>query len=151
MKRKELQASRQTALQVKPIRSDTTPAEFAATSVARPQVVAKWVAYLTRQAARRASRSEDAERAAQIRLLYEIIGNPFRPTTLEPAWLSWCGGAIVKIAQAIHEGGTYAELPILADALEEAGCGNSDILAHCREPGEHVRGCWVVDLFVEKG
>jgi hypothetical protein len=37
-------------------------------------------------------------------------------------------------------------MPILADALEEAGCDHADILTHCREPGEHVLGCWVVDL-----
>jgi hypothetical protein len=43
----------------------------------------------------------------------------------------------------------FRAMPILADALEEAGCDNQDILSHCREPGEHVRGCWVVDLVLE--
>ena len=41
-------------------------------------------------------------------------------------------------------------MPILADALEDAGCTNQDILNHCRGGGEHVRGCWVVDLLLGK-
>ena len=55
-----------------------------------------------------------------------------------------------RIAQAIYEDRTFNNLPVLADALEETGCYNADILAHCRQPGEHVRGCWVVDLLLGK-
>jgi hypothetical protein len=44
----------------------------------------------------------------------------------------------------------FNRMPILGDALEEAGCTNPDILNHCRQPGEHVRGCWVVDLVLSK-
>jgi hypothetical protein len=54
------------------------------------------------------------------------------------------------MAQAIYDGRTFDQLPILADALEEAGCHNSDVLAHCRSEGPHVRGCWVVDLLLGK-
>jgi hypothetical protein len=54
------------------------------------------------------------------------------------------------LAAAIYEGRQYEDLPILADALEEAGCGTEDILRHCRQPGEHGRGCWVVDLLLGK-
>jgi hypothetical protein len=50
----------------------------------------------------------------------------------------------------MYEERDFAGMPILADALEEAGCNNADILAHCREPGVHVRGCWVVDLLLAK-
>ena len=57
---------------------------------------------------------------------------------------------MVKFAQAIYDDRDFDRLPILADALEEAGCTNADILAHCRQPGEHVRGCWVVDLLLGK-
>jgi hypothetical protein len=53
---------------------------------------------------------------------------------------------LVKLAEAIYDDLAFSHLPILADALEEAGCNDPDILAHCRQPGEHVRGCWVVDL-----
>jgi hypothetical protein len=54
------------------------------------------------------------------------------------------------LAQVIYDERRFADLPILADALEEAGCTNTDILDHCRLPGEHVRGCWVVDLILRK-
>ena len=66
------------------------------------------------------------------------------------SWLQWNDGTIPKIAQTIYDHRTFADLPILADALEEAGCDNADILTHCRSSGEHVRGCWVVDLLLGK-
>jgi hypothetical protein len=55
------------------------------------------------------------------------------------------------MAQAIYEGRRFADLPVLADALEDAGCADAALLGHCRGPGEHVRGCWVVDLLLGKG
>ncbi len=57
---------------------------------------------------------------------------------------------MVKLAQAIYDERDFDRMPILADALEEAGCTNIDILTHCRQPGEHVRGCWVVDAIFGK-
>jgi hypothetical protein len=89
------------------------------------------------------------ERAAQAGLLRDVFGNPFRPAVPSPAWLAWNDGAVRKMAQAIYEG-RFADLPILADALEDAGCTDAAILAHCRSGGEHVRGCWVVDLLLGK-
>jgi hypothetical protein len=83
-------------------------------------------------------------------LLRDIFGNPFRPVAINPAWLSWNDGTVKKIAQAIYDERAFDRMPILGDALEEAGCTNSDILAHCRQSGEHVRGCWVVDLLLGK-
>jgi hypothetical protein len=83
----------------------------------------------------------------QIRLLRDIFGNPFRPVTLNPAW---CTSNVTGLAQSIYVDRAFDRLPILADALEEAGCDNADILNHCRQPGEHVRGCWVVDLVLRK-
>jgi hypothetical protein len=78
--------------------------------------------------------------------LLDIFGNPFRPATTPSATvLAWHDGTVVKLAQAIYDERAFNHLPILADALEEAGCTNPDILGHCRRPGEHVRGCWVVD------
>jgi hypothetical protein len=96
-------------------------------------------------AARIAAR--DPVGAVQTDLLRDIIGNPFRPVTLDPAWLT---PVAVSIARRAYEERDYQALPILADALEEAGCDNADILAHCRGQGEHVRGCWVVDLILGK-
>jgi hypothetical protein len=90
------------------------------------------------------------EPAAQAILLRDLFGNPFRSVAIDPAWLSWSDGTVTKLAQAIYDNRTFDQLPILADALEEAGCDNADILTHCREPGEHVRGCWVVDLLLGK-
>jgi len=65
---------------------------------------------------------------------------------VDPSWPAWNSGAVAKLAAAINEGRRFADLPILADALEESGCADAAILAHCRGGGEHVRGCWVVDL-----
>jgi len=79
-----------------------------------------------------------------------LFGNPFRPAALDPAWLTWHDATIPKIAQAIYAERAFDRLPILADALEEAGCDSADILSHLRGPGPHVRGCWVVDLLLGK-
>jgi hypothetical protein len=83
-------------------------------------------------------------------LLREMLGNPFRPVIVDPAWLTWNDGVVPKLAQVIYDERRFADLPILADALEDAGCADADILAHCRGGGEHVRGCWVVDLLLGK-
>jgi hypothetical protein len=74
----------------------------------------------------------------------------FRRIILDPAWLTRNSGTVVKLAQAIYEERAFDRLPILADALEEAGCHEPDILAHCRQPGPHVRGCHVIDLLLCK-
>jgi hypothetical protein len=71
------------------------------------------------------------------------------PGRVQP-WLAWDGGAVPRLAQGIDADGAFERLPVLADALEEAGCTDAAILAHCREPGPHVRGCWVVDLLLGK-
>jgi hypothetical protein len=90
------------------------------------------------------------ENLRQINLLRDCFGNPFRPIVIELTWLGWNGGTIPKLAQGVYEERAWDRLPILADALEEAGCTNADILNHCRQPGEHVRGCWVIDLILGK-
>jgi len=83
----------------------------------------------------------------QADLLRDIFGNPFRPIFADPAWLT---PTAVAIATAIYADRAFDRMPILADALEEAGCTNSDVLLHCRGDGPHVRGCWVVDLLLGK-
>ena len=89
----------------------------------------------------------EAERTVQARLLRDIFGNPFRPVLVDPAWLTT---TVAGLAQSIYDDRAFDRLPILADALEDAGCTNVDMLNHCRLPGEHVRGCWVVDLLLGK-
>jgi hypothetical protein len=78
----------------------------------------------------------------QPHLVRDIFGNPFRPVTFSPSWRS---ETAVALASAIYAERAFDRMPILADALEEAGCDHPDVLAHCRGPGPHVRGCWVVD------
>jgi hypothetical protein len=79
-----------------------------------------------------------------------VFGNPFRPTTIDPGWLAWNNGAVEKLARTIYEDRRWEIMPILGDALEDALCDNRAILDHCRGPGPHVRGCWVVDLILGK-
>jgi hypothetical protein len=101
--------------------------------------------------------AEAAERMNQVVLLRDIFGNPFRPVALDPAWFTWHDGTIPKIAQSVYDDRDLPSghldahrLAVLADALEDAGCDDPDILAHCRGPGPHVRGCWVIDLLLGK-
>src|SRR5262249_58533154 len=87
-----------------------------------------------RRAARYAAARGDAGEATLLRC---IFGNPFRPVAIDPSWLRWHDGAAVHMAQAIYDERRFPDLPILADALEEAGCTDADVLGHCRGPGEH--------------
>jgi hypothetical protein len=91
--------------------------------------------------------AQSAERATQSELLRDIFGNLFRPVVFDPAWRS---EPVSTLATGIYADRAFDRLPILADAFEEAGCDNADILNHCRGPGPHVRGCWVVDLVLGK-
>jgi hypothetical protein len=91
-------------------------------------------------------------RAAQATLLRDIFGLlPFRlMAPLNPGLLAWNGGTVPNLARAIYDDRAFDHLPVLADALEEAGCTDADVLSHCRRPGDHVRGCWIVDLLLGK-
>jgi hypothetical protein len=91
--------------------------------------------------------ADDLERSAQCRLLRCIIGNPFRPIAVSPAWLT---PTVRELAQSRYDDRAFERLPDLANALEESGCSDIEILSHCRQPGEHVMGCWVVDLLLGK-
>jgi hypothetical protein len=86
------------------------------------------------------------EQRGQAALLRCLFGNPFRPASVDQTWLAWNGETIPRLAEGIYQERAFDGLPILADALEEASCTNAEILGHLREPGPHVRGCWVVDL-----
>jgi hypothetical protein len=101
-------------------------------------------------AAWQAIRYSRLEELTQCHLLRDIFGNPFRPVCLDSATLRWQESTIVKLAQAIYDERAFDRLPILADALEEAGCANADILSHCRWAVPHCRGCWLVDALLAK-
>jgi hypothetical protein len=98
---------------------------------------------------------KSAQGATQSELLRDIFGNPLRRVTIDHAWLAWNDGLVVRLAQAAYEQRNMPEgtldkslLAILVDALEEAGCTDTNILGHLRGPGPHARGCWVVDLLL---
>ena len=77
-----------------------------------------------------------------------VFGKPFLPNvTVDPEWLT---SKVVDVAGAIYEARAFNGMPILGDALEEAGCSNDDVQKHCRSKNPHVRGCWVVDLVLGK-
>jgi len=86
--------------------------------------------------------------AGQCRLARDLFGDPFAPAEFDPRWRTT---AVAGLARAAHADGAFDRLPILADALEEAGCADPAILAHCRDGGAHARGCWVVDGVLGRG
>jgi hypothetical protein len=94
----------------------------------------------------------NAARAAaaleQAGLFRDLTGNPFRPVRIDSAWLTWNDRLVVRLAQAVYEESAFDRLPILGDALEDAGCTDADILTHCRAADSHARGCWVVDALL---
>lgn len=91
---------------------------------------------------------DGSDRAFQARLIRCIFGNPFRPVAFDPQWLT---STVTHLAHGIYDDRAFDRMPILADALQDAGCENDDILNHCRDPkGIHARGCWVVDLILGK-
>jgi len=117
--------------------------------------VARFVSFETRIAAGHVQTGNDpfqfgdqaAEETAHATLLRDIFGNPFRPVTFDPAWRT---RTAVSLAGQMYESRDFGAMPILADAIEDAGCASDDVLDHCRGPGPHVRGCWVVDLVLGK-
>jgi hypothetical protein len=102
--------------------------------------------------------AEKGESDRQRQLLHDIFGvSLFRELRIDPTWLTWHDGIVRRLAATAYQQRTLpsglldnAYLAVLADALEEAGCINPDILNHCRQPGEHVRGCWVIDALLGK-
>jgi hypothetical protein len=117
----------------------------AAQTAQAAQQVAWWAASGTRAAR---DEAEDEERSYQSALVRDIFGNPFRPVTLDTAWLT---PTVTALARSVYEDRNFADLPILADALEEIGCTSQELLDHLRGPGPHVLGCWALDLVLNKG
>lgn len=88
---------------------------------------------------------ESTEQCAYLR---DIVGPlPFRPVALDPRWRT---ADVLGIARQLYDSRVYSPMPILADALMDAGCADEQVLDHCREPGLHVRGCWVLDIVLGK-
>jgi hypothetical protein len=83
---------------------------------------------------------------SQCDLLRDIFGNPFQPVRADPAWLHRNEGIVLKLAQALYDERAFERLPLLADAVEDAGCTEDALVSHLRGPGPHARGCWALDL-----
>jgi hypothetical protein len=101
----------------------------------------RWESNEQRFAAQEQRRS--VERDAQCYLMRDIFGNPFRPVAVDPRWRTVDA---IGLARAIYEDRAFDRMPLLADALMDAGCADEQVVGHCRGGGPHVRGCWVVDL-----
>jgi hypothetical protein len=90
---------------------------------------------------------KDGESSVEAQLVRDVAGNPFQPVEIDAAWRTT---EVRALAQAIYDGRAFERMTELAAALEAAGCDNTSILDHCRSPGPHVRGCWVIDLVLGK-
>jgi hypothetical protein len=86
-----------------------------------------------------------AARQRQAALFLDIFGKVNEPMVFDPRWLSRNDATVPKMAETIYQGHRFVDMPVLADALEEAGCDRGDILDHCRQHPEHARGCWLLD------
>jgi hypothetical protein len=92
-------------------------------------------------------RIKNDEDAAQAHLLRDIFGNPFQPIAVDAKWRT---PNVIALAQTIYEKQAFHLMPELDAALEQAGCTDAEVLAHCRQYGDHVRGCWLIDLLLGK-
>lgn len=121
-------------------------------SAAAARAVGHTVANLVRasEAATEAAYSslETIERTVQASLVRDVFGDPFRPVTLKSDWHT---STVLALANGVYSEKAFDRMPILADALQDAGCDNEDVINHCRDPqGVHARGCWVVDLLTKR-
>ena len=128
-------------------RPEAAPAWAAGAAVTPPYVAHRFAAQAAACLARGHWETEFArEQAAQADLLRDIV-IPFCHVVLNPSWLT---STVRTLAEGIYQDRAFDRMPILADALQDAGCDSDDILIHCRGTGPHVRGCWVVDLVLGK-
>jgi hypothetical protein len=100
------------------------------------------------ESCQRALNHPPEELTAQVALFRDIFGNPFRRMELNPSWLT---SDVTALAAGIYADRAFDRMPILADALQDGGCDDELVLAHCRDTDQiHVRGCWVVDVILGK-
>ncbi|MDY3553381.1 hypothetical protein R5W24_002482 [Gemmata sp. JC717] len=95
--------------------------------------------------ARLSDRYAVAAPPGEIGFLQDLFGNPFRPVEVAPAWRT---ATVVGLARAIYAERAFDLMPVLCDALQDAGCTNEDVLAHCRDRTDHARGCWLLDALI---
>jgi hypothetical protein len=142
-----LAATDPTALAAQSVQSATVPPDVLGNNVVWGAVSAAGALATETAAGKDPSVQAMREWRVQADLLREIFGNPFRPVPFDAAWRT---PTAVALAGQMYESRDFSAMPILADALQDAVCDSDDILGHCRGPGPHVRGCWVVDLVLGK-
>jgi hypothetical protein len=148
---RQLRAARRTAEAVvratRPVRgmSGYAPGAWDATNTTRLVVHAAEVhARLRMGSVPGGAPAGDPDQAA---LLRELFDNPFRPFALADRWLT---GTVVTLATVIHANRAFELMPVLGDALQDAGCESTQVLDHCYGPGPHAVGCWLVDRLLRK-
>jgi hypothetical protein len=92
----------------------------------------------------------DFAQEAWSNLYHDLFDGLLHPASAPPAWLEWDCGTVARMAGTIYEERQFDDLPILADALEEAGCDNAGLLEHLRSGGPHYLGCWALDALLGK-
>jgi hypothetical protein len=132
-------------------KGSNTPAGAAVSEAIALELSTYAVSNIVRWASWAAPTRRADELLAQSHLVRDVFGDPFRGVTFSPGRLAPDGGTVRKLAQAMYGERRFEGLPVLADALEDAGCADEAVLSHCRGGGEHVRGCWVVDILLGKG
>ncbi len=98
-------------------------------------------------AAKHAASDIASREKLQCKLVRCIFGNPFRPVAFDPNWLT---STVRGLASSAYDSREFGTLPVLADALQDAGCDDETVLGHLRGPGPHARGCWVLDAILGK-
>lgn len=91
--------------------------------------------------------TQDDEQGLQFELLRDVFGNPFRPVAFDARWRT---STIAKLAKVMYDSRDFTTMPLLGDALQDAGCNQADLVDHCRVSHLHIRGCWVIDLVLGK-
>jgi hypothetical protein len=104
-------------------------------------------AFAVSEYALQAAPDQAGEKALQCALLREVFGNPFQRIRISRRWLT---PTVKQLSKQIYADSSFDELCLLADALGETGCSEADLLSHCRSEGQHVKGCWVIDVLLAK-
>lgn len=84
-------------------------------------------------------------------IFYDVMGSCLYPVALEPRWVAWNNGFAARVAREMYADRCFDRMPVLGDILEDAGCADEFVLAHCRQPTAHVRGCWLIDHILRAG
>jgi hypothetical protein len=125
--------------------------QLSLTSLVTPRMIPAHVAWLVRAAfdpTKHDNPNKWEDCKPQADLVRDLFGNPYQPVKIDTSWRT---DTALSLARTMYENRDFSAMPILADALQDAGCDSEDILNHCRDSNAtHVRGCWVVDLVLGK-